>query len=280
MKRNAFPRFYFLSNDDLLELLGQSSKDHIIQKHIKKLFPGIHQLQIDAMNNGKTVRSICSSEGELIQLQKPIEVIGAIENWLNKLMIEIKQTLIATIVSCCQQEQFTLEMIEKYPEQVLCVSRAIKFTKQTEKAITTMNLQSHLKSIKNEIQIYTENVPSGIDYLTKIKVRSILLDLVHHATIVQQLIDENVTNPQDWCWLQQMKFYLNPSTKLVTAKMVHAEFDYSYEYLGNCNRLVDTTLTHNCYLTLTQAMQLGLGGNPFGPAGELYDISMCFTIFI
>lgn len=131
-----------------------------------------------------------------------------------------------------------------------------------------MNLQTHLKTIKNEIVYYTTNIPKDVDDLTKIKVRSILLDLVHQATIVQQLIDENVTNVLDWGWVQQMKFFLNANTKMVTVKMVSAEFEYSYEYLGNVNRLVDTKLTHNCYLTLTQAMQLGLGGNPFGPAGN------------
>lgn len=267
-KRNAFPRFYFLSDDDLLELLGQSTKEPIIQKHIKKLFSGINRLQIESKNGSQSIVKIASAEGEELKLKEPIAMIGPIETWLSHLLKQIKITLIDAVVKCCQTQQFTIDVIKMYPEQVICLARSIQFTKQSEQAITAMNLQTHLKTIKNEIAYYTTSVPKDVDTLTKIKVRSILLDLVHQATIVQQLIDENVTNVLDWGWVQQMKFFLNATTKMVTVKMVSAEFEYSYEYLGNVNRLVDTKLTHNCYLTLTQAMQLGLGGNPFGPAGN------------
>lgn len=252
----------------MLELLGQSTKEPIIQKHIKKLFPGINRLKIDQKAGKTTIVKLLSVENEEVKLLEPISMVGPIEIWLSHLLKQIKTTLIDLIVKCCQTDKFTVDVIKSYPEQVICLARSIQFTKQTEKAISAMNLQVHLKSIKNEIVYYTTKIPTTVDNLTKIKVRSILLDLVHQATIVQQLIDENVTNILDWGWIQQMKFFLNSSTKMVTVKMVSAEFEYSYEYLGNVNRLVDTKLTHNCYLTLTQAMQLGLGGNPFGPAGN------------
>lgn len=267
-KRNAFPRFYFLSDDDLLELLGQSSKEHIIQKHIKKLVPGIGRLQMQQKNVNASIVAVVSSDAEEINLLEPIAVTGPIETWLNHLLHQIRLTLIDLISKCCQVDRFTLDVIKSFPQQVLSVAMAIQFTKQIESAIVAMHLQQHLKAIKTEITRYANDVPADVDNLTKIKVRAILLDLVHRATIVQQLIDGNVTAALDWQWLQQLKYYMNASSKQVTVKMVHAEFDYSYEYLGNFNRLVDTKLTHKCYLTLTQAMQLGLGGNPFGPAGN------------
>jgi dynein heavy chain 2 len=54
---------------------------------------------------------------------------------------------------------------------------------------------------------------------------------------------------------------------VVKMRMVSAEFDYTYEYQGNAPKLVHTPLTDKCYLTLTQAMFMGYGGNPYGPAG-------------
>lgn len=249
----------------MLEFLGQSTKDHIIQKHIKKLFPGIHELGCTANGSVSQVTSICSSEDEEIILTNAVEITGPIENWLNALLLEIKSTMKKLIARCASHHKLTDDMIAKYPAQVLYLSRSIQFTKATEKAIGSASLPKHLQKLKDDIDYFTSNFATA-NNLTQIKVRGLLLDLVHYVSMVQQLIAEKITHIQDWEWMQQMRFYID-TNGLVTIRMVYAEFEYSYEYLGNYNKLVDTKLTHNCYLTLTQAMQLGLGGNPFGPAG-------------
>jgi len=65
-KRSAMPRFYFIGDDDLLEILGQAKNPAVIQSHLKKLFQGIHKVKFN--NDNTKIMSIISSANEVVDL--------------------------------------------------------------------------------------------------------------------------------------------------------------------------------------------------------------------
>ncbi|KAA0188249.1 Dynein heavy chain axonemal, partial [Fasciolopsis buskii] len=46
-KRQIFPRFYFIANDDLLEILGQGRNPEAVMPHMKKCFDNINTLRLE-----------------------------------------------------------------------------------------------------------------------------------------------------------------------------------------------------------------------------------------
>uniref|UniRef100_A0A8C2QHF6 Cytoplasmic dynein 2 heavy chain 1 n=1 Tax=Cricetulus griseus TaxID=10029 RepID=A0A8C2QHF6_CRIGR len=242
-KRSAFPRFYFIGDDDLLEILGQSTNPSVIQSHLKKLFAGINSVCFD--EESKHITAMKSLEGEVVPFKNKVLLSNNVEAWLNDLALEMKQTLKQLLKECVTAGRSSQGAIDPslFPSQVrgLCLGMQLTLT----------------------LCLFFLCVESGI---LELKLKALILDIIHNIDIVKQLNQVQVHTTDDWAWKKQVRFYMK-SDHTCYVQMVDSELQYTYEYQGNASKLVYTPLTDKCYLTLTQAMKMGLGGNPYGPAG-------------
>jgi dynein heavy chain len=104
-KRNAFPRFFFISDDELLSVLG-SSDPASIQVHMLKLFDNVKTLEFS--RNKKNVVGMQSAEGERYDL---IETGAAIEGPVETWMTTVEQQMVISL------RQITKEGVYAYAHE-------------------------------------------------------------------------------------------------------------------------------------------------------------------
>ena len=82
-KRQAFSRFYFVSNDDVLEVLGCNKDLKTMQPHVKKIFPNVASLLLK-QNQRKIyeVEGISSGEDEQVAFGNVVAADGPVEHWM------------------------------------------------------------------------------------------------------------------------------------------------------------------------------------------------------
>lgn len=76
-KRSLFFRFYFIGDDDLLEILGQFINFNVIQIYLKKLFVGIYSVEFD--DNVQYILVMKFLDGEVVLLFRKVKIMLEVE---------------------------------------------------------------------------------------------------------------------------------------------------------------------------------------------------------
>jgi len=91
-KRNAFPRFFFISDDELLSILG-SSDPTCVQEHMIKMYDNIASLKlVKSQDNITTAQAMISAEKEVMEFKQHVITEGRVEDWMTKVLAEMKRT--------------------------------------------------------------------------------------------------------------------------------------------------------------------------------------------
>ncbi|KAJ3217583.1 Dynein heavy chain 7, axonemal [Dinochytrium kinnereticum] len=271
VKRLFFPRFFFLSNDEMLEILSETRDPLRVQPHLKKCFEGINSLQFDASQD---ILGMFSAQKEYVHFTSPVstvEAAGSVEKWL----LEVEKMMLTSMRDVTQsafnaykdspREKWVLD----WPGQVVIGVSSVYWTKDVEFVIMEgrqNGLKKYFELSVERLSKIVELVRGNLSKLQRITLEALVVIDVHARDVINKLDEDKVSSITDFNWLSQLRYYFEKDTG-VLVRMINSTQKYGYEYLGNTGRLVITPLTDRCYRTLFGALQLNLGGAPEGPAG-------------
>ncbi|KAG7241317.1 hypothetical protein INR49_025751, partial [Caranx melampygus] len=241
-KRVIFPRFYFLSNDELLKILAQTRNPQAVQPHLRKCFDAITQLEFallpkqPSLESGKvldggeqeTIYSkdilyMVSPEGEKVGLTKGLKAQGNVEDWLCKVeeaMFSSLRRLSKAAIADYEMKSREQWVVAGHPSQVVLTISQLMWCR---------DMDACLEGDHDHFAALQKFELTNFDRLNAL------------AALVRG---------------QLPTLHRNIITALITID-VHAR-DIVTDLVRQKDR---------CYLCLMGALQLDLGGAPAGPAG-------------
>ncbi|KAH9136192.1 hypothetical protein LEN26_006284 [Aphanomyces euteiches] len=137
-QRAAFPRFYFVGDEDLLEMIGNSKEPRQIQRHLNKMFAGVAAFEI--ADNGATT-GLVSKEDETVRLKQAVnpQEDARINVWLAQVETQMRMTLASMLEVAVAKSESTnyLDWISMYPAQIILLATQIQWTSKMEKVLTS-----------------------------------------------------------------------------------------------------------------------------------------------
>jgi dynein heavy chain len=271
-KRDAFPRFFFISDDELLEILG-SSNIMSVQKYMQNMFENCEELVFK--ENTNIILGMASKEGESFLFNTPVIAENAVEKWLNNVKDEMRRTLKTKTKHGLfhYPKKQRVQWIKDNLAMVSLVSSQIWWTWEVEDAFRRvkkgekMAVKFLAQKLTKQLNSLVDEVRTPLDPVNQIKLRTMIIIDVHARDIVDNLVRDSILDEREFEWESQLRFYWDKQHDDIRIRQCTGEFEYGYEYMGLNGRLVITPLTDRCFMTLTQALTFNLGGSPSGPAG-------------
>lgn len=180
-KRLYFPRFFFLSNDELLEILSETKDPLRVQPHLKKCFEGIKQLKFD----GEFIDGMLSDENEFVSFMekiKPNDSKGLVEKWLIKVEKQMHKSLHLESVNAIKQvyKMPKFEWISGFAGQIVQAINMVKWTSEVSEILMSQkSLDSFLNECNKRLEEIVIMVRGQLIGMTRITIEALIVLDVH-----------------------------------------------------------------------------------------------------
>lgn len=291
-KRRQFPRFYFMSEADLLALLSNSSTPSKVLALIDKILLSTSEIVTNhppTQDRPSATHFIAGVGKETVQFEPAVKLTGKAEQYLLMLLKAQIFTLSKALASSMARypEQVRIQWVNHRnpktgetidPAQIILLVSSIDFAQQVEKSMAHSTggdgraMQKCYDLIKSQLADLINLTQTNLTKGDRQRVMCMITLDAHNRDTVEVLLQEKAFAISDFQWQSKLRpVFVSDVGKgnhsiasNARFNICDASFDYGFEYLGNGPRLVVTPLTDRIYVTATQALHLKMGCAPAG----------------
>lgn len=275
-KRRHFPRFYFISDNSLLEILSHGPDVAMVAGHFRHLFDSMTDVAFDKGKKDVIV-SMSSGEGEEVHFTQPLEIKGDVVEYLNDIVATMQSTLRDMSRDCVAEiASLNLEkFVKMFPSQTCILGLMILWTDTVNDGLV------RAKTDRNALPVAMKKagvVLHGLvsmaakpmsSKMQRVLVQALVVTQVYLTDTVQDLQAAKVRSVYDFEWQRQLRSHYDPEGKELefNTSICDASLPHTFEHLGCKERIVITPMTSRCWISLTQSVNMFLGFSAVGPPG-------------
>ncbi|XP_034942678.1 dynein heavy chain 7, axonemal-like, partial [Chelonus insularis] len=278
--RSNFPRFYFLSNIEIIEILfNQADTVTRVKKLLQKCFCGINNIQLNSKNE---VMSIISDYNEILTLTNNTICLKSLQNnntWLTFIESIIIMSVRNKIGSNCINLNINIDnLVDEISKLIKNTHSLALITECTLKLFWTSSIQQcliqfHTSKFKLLLNEHNQFINNLIVELKEISPRCHRIILMSHVVfsinqqeIISQLVNKNVQHENDFYWIVQLRYYFQDDNN-VQVYMLNSIKNYEYEFMSTGESFINTPLTDRCYRILFEGANNNFFGALIGSTG-------------
>ncbi|KAF6216101.1 hypothetical protein GE061_000439 [Apolygus lucorum] len=285
--RSLSPRFYFLTDEEVLKVLG-SPPGLPDQYIVTKMFVGVESLMTNeesssvesahietSMKGDIEVTGMVSVEGETLKFSNHVSPKSATEAFIGDILVEmrasLKNIIYHGILDLPNARHNRKQWTYHHMGCTVLASSQVWFCGSVERAFIQIAegnpkaMRRLLVKLNRELADDVEIIRSELENNERKKLTTLLVQDAHSRDVIDKFVVYNVVNSGEFEWTSQLRFYWSTDEVTLDIKQCEGDFEYGFEYMGLVSRQVITPLTERARLTITQALTMKQGTNIFGP---------------
>eukprot|EP00960_Hanusia_phi_P046745 758011-Hanusia_phi.AAC.1 len=256
IKRLSFPRFCFVPESSLVDILCMSTSQTVTMRQFSILFNSLRSIVL-CDSSPHLATGMISSAQESVTFSNPIDISNDVTRFLAQIEIEMQNSLQVLIKDSIKAAEDLEQLLEKFPSQLCLLAMNYAVTQKVEEYIVRIFAPESLgqNNVRKYLERYREELVSkaksgNLSELQRCKVQLLTILSIVQTEMIESQVFGHVESTSDYHWMKQMRVTYTTSSDEAVIETYHFRMSYSNELISCKDRIIVIPPTERCFVLM------------------------------